>query len=72
MESMGAHKAGIAKVIPPREWIPRKSGYEDLDLLIKAPIQQSVQGVKGLYTQYNIQRKAMTVKEFAAKATSPQ
>lgn len=24
MESKGAHKAGLAKVIPPPEWIPRK------------------------------------------------
>lgn len=23
MESQGAHKAGVAKVIPPPEWIPR-------------------------------------------------
>ncbi|XP_008486675.2 probable lysine-specific demethylase 4B, partial [Diaphorina citri] len=27
MESQGAHKAGLAKVIPPPEWVPRKSGY---------------------------------------------
>ncbi len=27
MESQGAHKAGLAKVIPPPEWIPRKKGY---------------------------------------------
>lgn len=23
MESQGAHKAGLAKVVPPPEWIPR-------------------------------------------------
>lgn len=58
------------KIIPPREWIPRRMGYDDIDMLIRAPIEQSVQGIKGLYTQYNIQRKAMTVKEFAAMAKS--
>ena len=30
VESQGAHKAGIIKVVPPEEWIPRKEGY-DLD-----------------------------------------
>ena len=27
LESQEAHKAGIVKVIPPPEWIPRKEGY---------------------------------------------
>ena len=27
LESQGAHKAGIAKIVPPKEWIPRKEGY---------------------------------------------
>lgn len=27
MESQDAHKAGLAKVIPPPEWVPRKNGY---------------------------------------------
>eukprot|EP00102_Acyrthosiphon_pisum_P026525 XP_016663735.1 PREDICTED: probable lysine-specific demethylase 4B [Acyrthosiphon pisum] len=33
MEFLGAHKAGIAKVVPPRQWIPRKKSYlsEDID-----------------------------------------
>ncbi|XP_054764398.2 lysine-specific demethylase 4A-like isoform X1 [Lytechinus pictus] len=69
MESQGAHKAGVAKVIPPKEFVPRKN-YEDLDLIIPAPIQQEVMGHQGLYTQYNIQKKAMTVKEFAKLANS--
>lgn len=30
MEKQDAHKAGLAKVIPPPEWKPRKKGY-DLD-----------------------------------------
>ena len=28
IESVGAHKAGLAKIIPPKEWVPRKQGYE--------------------------------------------
>ncbi|XP_061894365.1 lysine-specific demethylase 4A isoform X3 [Entelurus aequoreus] len=64
MESQGAHKAGMAKVIPPEGWRPRKT-YDDIDdLVIPAPIQQVVTGQSGLFTQYNIQKKPMTVSEF--------
>ena len=34
LESQGAHKAGIVKIIPPPEWNPRKEGY-NLDGYIK-------------------------------------
>lgn len=70
MESKGAHKAGLAKIIPPKEWCPRKSGYDDIDLVIPAPISQVVTGRQGLYQQYNIQKKAMTVQEFKKLAES--
>uniref|UniRef100_A0A674P4R2 [histone H3]-trimethyl-L-lysine(9) demethylase n=1 Tax=Takifugu rubripes TaxID=31033 RepID=A0A674P4R2_TAKRU len=64
MESQGAHRAGMARVIPPKGWKPRKT-YDDIDdLVIPAPIQQVVTGQSGLFTQYNIQKKPMTVKEF--------
>ncbi|XP_042368656.1 lysine-specific demethylase 4A isoform X1 [Plectropomus leopardus] len=64
MESQGAHKAGMAKVIPPKDWKPRRT-YDDIDdLVIPAPIQQVVTGQSGLFTQYNIQKKPMTVLEF--------
>ncbi|XP_071436806.1 lysine-specific demethylase 4C isoform X2 [Pithys albifrons albifrons] len=70
MESQGAHRAGVAKVIPPKEWKPRKH-YDDIeDLVIPAPIQQMVTGQSGLFTQYNIQKKPMTVKEFEQLANS--
>ncbi|XP_017663675.1 PREDICTED: lysine-specific demethylase 4C isoform X3 [Lepidothrix coronata] len=70
MESQGAHRAGVAKVIPPKEWKPRKH-YNDIeDLVIPAPIQQIVTGQSGLFTQYNIQKKPMTVKEFKQLANS--
>ncbi|XP_077413313.1 lysine-specific demethylase 4A isoform X1 [Vanacampus margaritifer] len=70
MESQGAHKAGLAKVVPPKEWKPRHS-YDDIDdLMIPAPIQQVVTGQSGLFTQYNIQKKSMSVKEFRKLANS--
>ncbi|XP_074492980.1 lysine-specific demethylase 4A isoform X2 [Sebastes fasciatus] len=77
MESQGAHKAGMAKVIPPKCWKPRRT-YDDIDdLVIPAPIQQMVTGQSGLFTQYNIQKKPMTVHEFRktsnmAKFCSPR
>ncbi|CAI9728298.1 lysine-specific demethylase 4C-like [Octopus vulgaris] len=70
MESQGAHKAGLAKVIPPPEWTPRRVGYENVDLMVPAPITQVVSGCQGLYTQYNIQRKGIHVKEFEKLANS--
>uniref|UniRef100_A0A8B9RIW6 [histone H3]-trimethyl-L-lysine(9) demethylase n=1 Tax=Astyanax mexicanus TaxID=7994 RepID=A0A8B9RIW6_ASTMX len=70
IESQGAHKAGLAKIIPPKEWSPTAS-YRDIDdLVIPAPIQQVVTGQSGLFTQYNIQKKAMTVREFRKTANS--
>lgn len=72
MESKGAHKAGLAKVIPPPEWVPRQRGYnlEDLNITIPSPICQVVTGKQGLFQQINIQKKAMTVKQFAVMANS--
>ncbi|XP_072246300.1 lysine-specific demethylase 4A isoform X2 [Leuresthes tenuis] len=64
MESQGAHRAGMVKIIPPKGWKPRKTYSNIDDLLIPAPIQQVVTGQSGLFTQYNIQKKPMTVHEF--------
>ncbi|XP_074544517.1 lysine-specific demethylase 4A isoform X2 [Halichoeres trimaculatus] len=70
IESQGAHKAGLAKIVPPKEWKPRSS-YDNIDdLVIPAPIQQVVTGQSGLFQQYNIQKKAMTVREFRKIANS--
>ncbi|XP_008559898.1 uncharacterized protein LOC103580058 isoform X1 [Microplitis demolitor] len=72
MESKGAHKAGLAKVIPPPEWVPRKGGYDvsQMDLSIPAPICQVVTGKQGLYQQINIQKKSMTIQEYEKLANS--
>ncbi|CAG5057125.1 unnamed protein product [Parnassius apollo] len=72
MESKGAHKAGLAKVIPPPEWVPRKKGYDldELNITIPSPICQVVTGKQGLFQQINIQKKAMTVKQFSVMANS--
>ncbi|XP_034975003.2 lysine-specific demethylase 4B isoform X4 [Zootoca vivipara] len=70
IESQGAHRAGLAKVIPPKEWQPRKT-YDDIDsMVIPAPIQQVVTGQSGLFTQYNIQKKPMLVGDYRHLANS--
>ncbi|EDW58766.1 probable lysine-specific demethylase 4A [Drosophila virilis] len=73
MESRGAHKAGLVKIIPPKEWIPRRSGYdiENINMTIPAPICQVVTGAHGVYQQINIQqRRQMTLRQFMEKANS--
>ena len=44
MESCGAHRAGIAKIQAPKDWVPRAAGYnpadiEDIDI---KPVQQDI------------------------------
>lgn len=71
MESQGAHKIGLAKIVPPKEWCPRQSGYDNLeDIKIKTPITQVVEGKEGIYMQYNIQHKPLTLEEFKNLAQS--
>ncbi|XP_050420976.1 lysine-specific demethylase 4C-like [Adelges cooleyi] len=73
MESQGAHKAGLAKVIPPAEWCPRRAPYDADDIMnlkIPAPICQVVNGKQGLYQQINIQKKPMTVAGYKQMAES--
>lgn len=74
MESKGAHKAGLAKIIPPKTWTPRKSGYDDIitstEMKIKDPIEQEVHGRDGIYQVYNIERKTLSVSKFRKLAES--
>ncbi|XP_029943521.1 lysine-specific demethylase 4A [Salarias fasciatus] len=64
MESQGAHRAGMARVVPPKGWSPRRC-YDDVEALsIPAPLQQVVTGQAGLFTLFNIQKKPLTVQEF--------
>ncbi|XP_041695911.2 lysine-specific demethylase 4B isoform X2 [Coregonus clupeaformis] len=70
METQGAHRAGLAKVIPPNGWKPRQSYDTIEEMVIPAPIMQVVTGQSGLFTQYNIQKKSMTVGEYRQLANS--
>lgn len=60
----------IFQVIPPKEWKPRRSYDTIEDMVIPAPIMQVVTGQSGLFTQYNIQKKPMTVGEYRKLANS--
>uniref|UniRef100_A0A2K6GFB6 [histone H3]-trimethyl-L-lysine(9) demethylase n=1 Tax=Propithecus coquereli TaxID=379532 RepID=A0A2K6GFB6_PROCO len=70
MESQGAHRAGVAKVIPPKEWKARQT-YDDInDILIAAPLQQVASGQAGVFTQYHKRKKAMTLREYRCLSNS--
>lgn len=72
IESKGAHKAGVAKVVPPPEWVPRKLGYnlDQLNVTISTPIQQVVNGKRGIFEQDSTVQKSMSVPEYSALANS--
>ena len=42
MESQGAHRAGVAKIVPPKGWVARRAGYDPtkIDMKIGTPIRQ--------------------------------
>uniref|UniRef100_A0A8C3VR72 Lysine demethylase 4D n=1 Tax=Catagonus wagneri TaxID=51154 RepID=A0A8C3VR72_9CETA len=64
MESQGAHRAGLAKVIPPKGWKARQT-YDDIsNILIAAPLQQVASGKAGVFTQYHRKKRAMTVSQY--------
>ncbi|XP_025421116.1 probable lysine-specific demethylase 4B [Sipha flava] len=67
MESSGAHYAGLAKVIPPIGWNPRKNSYNDYDIMntiIPAPIKQVIKGGRGIYNLTSSKKRSISVSEF--------
>lgn len=64
----GGNRPGLAKIIPPNGYTPRKAGYGDdklYDMYITSPIKQEVSGESGLYQQLNlVEKKRMTVRNF--------
>ncbi|XP_016659770.1 lysine-specific demethylase 4C-like [Acyrthosiphon pisum] len=73
MEKKGAHRAGLAKVIPPPEWIARRKRYDEDDVMtleIPAPISQVAQGNRGLFQLHMVEKKPMTVSDYKIIAES--
>ncbi|CAF3314149.1 unnamed protein product [Rotaria sp. Silwood2] len=67
IESQGAHKIGLAKIVPPKQWIPRKMGYKQKEIdetMVHNPIKQEVHGKDGLYLVYNIQQRSIKLSQF--------
>ncbi|KAI9595406.1 JmjC domain, hydroxylase-domain-containing protein [Syncephalis fuscata] len=67
------HEAGIAKVIPPAEWVASLPSIDAKLTLVEEfqPIVQHIFGSRGCYTQTNIEsRKRYTVDAFRALAKS--
>ena len=77
MESQGAIKAGIARIVPPKDWTARKAGYEptEMDFRIKNPIQQNIAitKVSGAFTTIADRSiPPFTLPEYLRLATSPK
>ncbi|XP_032496396.1 lysine-specific demethylase 4D-like [Phocoena sinus] len=64
VESQGAHRAGLAKVIPAKGWKARQTYDDTDDILIAAPLQQVTTGQAGVFTQHHKKKKAMTESEY--------
>ena len=61
------------QIIPPKEWVPRKGGYDIEELgkiKIPDPITQDVNGNRGIYQSINIRKNAMSVKKLKDLAIS--
>jgi jumonji domain-containing protein 2 len=61
---------GLAKIIPPKGWTPRKAGYtDDFDFDIARPIRQHATGKRGLYRTLLVEQKPMSLaKDFRPQA----
>ena len=73
IESLGAHKIGLAKIIPPKEWTARKMGYKQKPIeetMVQNPIKQEVHGKNGLYSVYNIQQRSIKLSQFQKLAST--
>lgn len=77
MESCGAHRAGIAKIVPPPEWQPNGGPKEDwynpanMDFSIEGPIQQTIKPTEthGAFESTSRRLASMTIPQFVNLAT---
>ena len=79
MESKGAHKAGVAKIVPPKNWVARKAGYDlaDVNKDIKTPVKQITSSLKVTSRAFITQNKqssttSLSIPEYHRLATSPK
>ena len=53
---------GIGKIVPPREWVPRRGGYEDLQVEITCPIRQHATGGRGVFRSMLVECKPLPLR----------
>ena len=73
IEARGAHRVGLAKIVPPKEWKPRQAGYKHKQIdekMIDNPIKQEVRGRDGTYSVFNIQQRSIKANSFQKLASS--
>eukprot|EP00658_Telonema_sp_P-2_P030900 TRINITY_DN23247_c0_g1_i1.p1 TRINITY_DN23247_c0_g1~~TRINITY_DN23247_c0_g1_i1.p1 ORF type:complete len:231 (-),score=75.25 TRINITY_DN23247_c0_g1_i1:116-808(-) len=64
---------GICKIIPPDGWFPRKQDYHEVaDFVISHPIQQEKHGLGGVFTQLNMSKGPISVRDYKAMAESKE
>jgi len=73
LETQGAHLAGICKIVPPKEWIPRKEGYNpnDIDIQIQYPVQQNLSrgSERGAFRALAASYPSIPVRDYVKLAT---
>ncbi|GLI59739.1 hypothetical protein VaNZ11_001689, partial [Volvox africanus] len=67
-------QAGIAKIVAPEGWSPRRQGYsDDLDFIIERPIRQHATGSRGLYRGLYIEETPLSLRRgFRPLALAPE
>ena len=64
---------GIGRIVPPKGWIARKQGYEDIDFTVHKAITQHATGRKGLFRTLLVEKKPLSVaKDFKPLAEKPE
>ena len=70
LEDLGAGMVGLARVVAPPDYVARKGGYKDVDVVVQTPIEQEAVGRNGVFQMMNIEKRNMKSKHFEKMATS--
>lgn len=79
IESTGSHEAGVVKIVPPDNYVPRRSGYNDLELFGCNIPEHSSQcfatmgdADSGAFELVNIPIDPMSITEYQLLASRPE
>lgn len=59
-----AGKAGSFKVVAPKGWKARKSGYDNLGLTVQRPIEQNIWGSNGVFELMYFLRESRSIEKY--------